>query len=791
MRSTSPLANTKAVRRLQRLLLSCALSISAACAGNGGTPQGAGHLGDANGDGDSSQGPGDDNGDGDHTNPGQGNGDGDGTHVGLPSGSCEGTAPAPFATLCGGCHGAGEGGNGVPALFGFSEGKDAFVKKVRSGGGGMPAFSADALSDDAVASFYAFFGEGKTTGGATELGSVVPLFDGQDFTALPITFLRDDGVLITRGAGRVRQRHELEGTYGPFGPHYFEFRTYGFIIEDYTARGESRLKVTYLPIAMPQDKTNFRCFKVYDNGNVFHSNSGMDSDVAFPSMMFKGKDLAADYQTKIAPYARTQSHEMTNNPRENRDIQKGDLFEFEFGIFIEPGAIRADTRFSYYTDTFRYQVGVGGLTPDNADTSGTVGPEISADMGGSTTTPWLYAEPETYFGQFALNIQHENVQHFVEGRRLFHTDFETGKHTEDGNPDFPEMAGKAGPLKVTNTCDTCHKQNGGGVSLAMSMDDTSSMAFKLRDAGELGNQLQLGEGTATRTGTQAKDVTLGDGTTVHLEKPVFTLTAAAGDASHFSARIARRLLGLGLLESIPETTLLDRADPKDCNGDGISGRPSFIKDPVTGDMRIGRFGWKAEKVSVAHQVADAASADLGVSTPIFPEQDGTSDLDADALLRLTTYMRLLTVPGQRDRDNADVQHGEALFKSVGCANCHAPDATTGSTHPFVELHAQHIRPFTDLLLHDLGPDLADETKAPASDDSSTPAAASEWRTAPLWGVGLSQTVQGYVSLLHDGRAHSVLEAVLWHGGEAEAIREKFKALPTADREALVKFVESL
>src|SRR5262249_12437187 len=151
-----------------------------------------------------------------------------------------------------------------------------------------------------------------------------------------------------------------------------------------------------------------------------------------------------------------------------------------------------------------------------------------------------------------------------------------------------------------------------GTVITAPMDTKSSMVFKLYNAGDLGNQLQLQEGSATAAGSETKQVTLGDGTAIMLIKLKFTLTSTKGDPSHFSACLARKLVGIGLLEAIDESTILGRADRLDCDHDGISGRPSYVKDPVTGVLRVGRLGWKAEKVNVAHQVADAASADLGV-----------------------------------------------------------------------------------------------------------------------------------------------------------------------------------
>ncbi|MFT3927762.1 MAG: di-heme oxidoredictase family protein [Myxococcales bacterium] len=648
--------------------------------------------------------------------------------AGPPSFGCEARPPAGFITQCSGCHtlgGTNQGGK-IPDLRMFAGTEAEFVTQVRRGGGGMPAFSEAKLSDAGLHEVYTFLRQGDPgaqsgqaggSGGEQNfgLGNVSPLF-GEN-TALAVSFLRDDGVLITRGAGRVRGRHELEGTYGPFGPLYFEGRTFGFVIEDFTVRGENRIVVSYLPLARPQDKTNFRAFKIYGDGNVFHANTGMDSDTPLPSLAQAGSDPAQEYATRIAAFARVQSHEVKGNARTGKPLQAGELFEFEFGVFIEPSAVRANSRTAYYTDTFRYRVGQGGLTMENADTSGQLGPTMDAQLGGATTVAWAYAEPELYFSQLASNTQHEHVQAFVDGRRLFHTDFDTGAHSEAGNPAFDAQAHKLGPLFVSHACVNCHVRNGGGETLVGSLSETSTMAFKLYDAGaELGNQLQLQEGLARSVAPEQREVSLSDGTQM-LSRPTFEVQDKTGRELAYSARVARRLVGLGLLEAIDETTLLSRADPQDCDGDGISGRPHLVADPERGVLRVGRFGWRAEKVSVEHQVADALSADLGVSSRVLPGSAQAAgaggaagaqnvELDDDGLRRLTTYMRLLGVPPQRAADSPTVMRGETVFHEVGCANCHVSALTTGSSHPFIELRGQSIRPYTDLLLHDLGPDLS-------------------------------------------------------------------------------------
>jgi CxxC motif-containing protein (DUF1111 family)/mono/diheme cytochrome c family protein len=719
-----------------------------------------------------------------------------------PPDNCNGSLPAVFSAICNTCHTAsGTPNQRYPDLYKFEGTLADFTGHVRSGSPkGMAAYPADLVSDSDVAAIYRYFTGGSTRDtNVVDLGGVVPLFEPADAVNPAIVFKRDDGVLVTRGAGRVRGRHEgpldTNQPFMEFGPDYFVARTYGWIVEDFTPLGQSKILVTYLPISMPTAGTNFRAWKDYENGDVFTANMGMTTGASLPKLTVAGTDLGKSYESLLAPYARIQQQETTRNSRSGTPIKAGDLFEFEFGIFNDPGAIQPPgSRTNYYTDTFRYQVGKGGVTADNpdrySDGKGILGPEEAARQGGDTTNVWAYFMPETQFGQMALNIQHENVQHFVEGRRLFHTDFATGAHSESGNPVFTEQAKKAGPLGTTTSCESCHVHNGSGQTLTGPLGPTSSMAFKLYDAGSLGGQLQPKDGSVSVSNTQTKKLTLGDGTSVTLSKPIFSLTMKSGSPPAFSGRIARKVIGSGLLEAIDERTILARADAKDCNADGISGRPSYVKDPGTGELRVGRFGWKAEKVDVRHQIAEALMDDMGVGTSLFPDA-GKVELSNDELSKLVTYMRLVSVPGQRNHGDAQVLAGEQIFKTIGCSNCHATDAVTSANHPFAELRAQSIKPYTDLLLHDLGPELADDSGVAPDDAVTAPPAASEWRTPPLWGTGLLAAINGHTGLLHDGRAASPLEAVLWHGGEAEATKQRVIALAATDRAALMAFVSSL
>ena len=708
-----------------------------------------------------------------------------------PSSSCSGEAvPEAFVTTCSGCHTlTGNSNSRYPDLYAFKGTLDQFKTQVRMGGKLMAAYSPAIIGDADVEAAFKYFSGGstRTTAQAPTLGGVVPLFSASDVINPPVVTTRADGVIVTRGAGRVRGRHEKEGTFASFEPHYFEDRTYGFIIEDFTPTGKNLIRTTYLPHNPPDHDgnriTNFRTWKQRAGNATFEFNNYIPDKTE--------ADKPAEAGSAFT-YKAVQQYSETMAPSD-RKFAKGENYEFEIGVFIDPASLTTPgARDSYYTDCFRYKIGEGGLTPNNQDYAPAPGPVPEARGGGDTTVAWILDQQDIAeaIGQMALNIQPENVQNFVEGRRLFHTDFITGQHSEQGNEVFAEHMNQAGPLYATTACTNCHLHNGPGTTVT-TFSESTSMAFKLYNSGDLGAQLRLQQGTATMASTVTKDVTLGDGTVVKLTRPVIALTPKTGTVGGFSARVARKLVGLGLLEAVTEETILSHADRLDCDKNGISGRPSYVKDPETGALRIGRMGWKAEKVSVKHQVADALNLDIGISSPIFMGADTKPEVSMDELMKLTTYMRLVGVYPQRNAEDPAVIQGGTLFRTVGCNNCHVTDAVTGPNHPFAELRNQSFKPYSDLLLHDMGPDLADDSKIAYEDRDDAPPAASEWRTSPLSSVGFLTTVGANSNLLHDGRAASVLEAVLWHGGEASKVVETFKALPATDRDALIKFVQSL
>lgn len=297
-----------------------------------------------------------------------------------------------------------------------------------------------------------------------------------------------------------------------------------------------------------------------------------------------------------------------------------------------------------------------------------------------------------------------------------------------------------------------------------------------------------------------------DGEPYSLRRPVYRVSQAAYGALPadvvLEARSAPPVHGGGLLEAIDPRDLLALARAFETQGDpdGVSGRPNWVRDPETGERVLGRFSLKANEPSLRAQAAAAAFNDMGVTSPLHREQlclphqrDCASaphggdarhpELSEAQLQSLTTYLQLLSVPARRDVNDPQVLRGEQLFRQARCTACHVETWTTGQSHPLRRLRGQTIHPYTDLLLHDMGPGLSGRPDHEAS--------ATEWRTAPLWGIGLTERSNHHLMLLHDQRARGFQEAVLWHGGEAEAAKQRFMQFSQSDRAALLRFLASL
>ncbi|MEW8429396.1 MAG: thiol oxidoreductase, partial [gamma proteobacterium symbiont of Ctena orbiculata] len=307
----------------------------------------------------------------------------------------------------------------------------------------------------------------------------------------------------------------------------------------------------------------------------------------------------------------------------------------------------------------------------------------------------------------------------------------------------------------------------------------------------------------------AIEVVLADNEKVQLRKPSYTITDLGYGALHpdtlISPRLAPQMIGLGLLGAIKASDLEAIADPDDRDGDGISGRLNRVWSPRHDRVMAGRFGWKAGTTTVDEQSQSAFFGDIGISVPLHPDAsgdcterqpacrqapDGNSpqyeNLETPSLTTRWTalYSRNLAVPQRREAGAPDVLRGKRLFYETGCIGCHIPKFVTAEEAIDPEHAGQLIWPYTDLLLHDMGEGLADDRQEGEANGR-------EWRTAPLWGIGLSAAVNGNSFFLHDGRARTVLEAILWHGGEAQASRDKVVAMNRRQRADLIRFIKSL
>ncbi|MCB1487545.1 MAG: thiol oxidoreductase [Bauldia sp.] len=439
------------------------------------------------------------------------------------------------------------------------------------------------------------------------------------------------------------------------------------------------------------------------------------------------------------------------------------------------------------------------------------------------------ARPNNNAFSFPLgNLSFAGEQDFKLGNGLF-------KKVWVSAPSSTQASDGLGPLFNARACQRCHLKDGRGHPPLTPDEPPSSMFLRLsvpprtdaeREAlaskallrvpeptygGQFQNFAVQGVPAEGKVDITYEDVpvALNGGETVILRKPHYGVSdlgyGPIDPDVMLSPRVAPPMIGVGLLEAIHPGDILAKADPDDRDGDGISGKPSMVRDPESGEIVLGRFGWKASTSTVKAQTADAFSGDIGISTPLVPAaygecteaeaicrnapngvQERLGDVEApDPVLDLVTfYSRNLGVPPRRDIDDPQVLHGKELFYEFGCVSCHTPKYVTSRDAPQPEHRFQLIWPYTDLLLHDMGEGLSDGR--PVGD-----ATGSEWRTAPLWGIGLTETVSGHTLFLHDGRARNLLEAVLWHGGEAEAARDAVVAATPDDRAALIRFLESL
>ena len=699
-----------------------------------------------------------------------------------------------------------------------------------------------------------------------------------------LQFSLADGTLVTRFGARGLARHGRErgeewneigygpnetvdpvtglavdkgpGNYLTFVPQYFKNRTWGVEIID-----NSRVPGVVKPTLIVNQYTTVdflsggvAFFRGFDRpgvtgygwmspGELVDRNVPVCKPLAYPAAgrLTNANGINGACTLLIKEYPGHGGLDASGMPNgldvKARALVSGDIIEVSPSMFSTKEAMAAqgdDGGIRYYSYEWTYVVGAGlrpwygvqprlNSVPLPAETlSGGLG---SVSYNYSDNALFMFQQPHNHIGM-------QNMQRFVEGRRLVHTNFTTGDHNEGGNDRYAPAVGLQGQRYTQQVCIACHVNNGRSPAPASINQRLDMMAVRVAALNAGGQQVPHPQyGTAIQMnavsssgvpqnwgnsvavgGFETSKVALADGTNVELRKPVLSFEGPV--PAIVSLRAAPPMIGTGLLEAVPEADILARvrATP---DADGVKGQANFVFDPESGAVRLGRFGWKAAKATLRQQAAEALLLDMAVTSPVYPNractagpkacaaggrQAGISEAD---LQSISHYLALVAVPAQRsiasgfpkgvapiDELKVDAQQvaaGSKLFQGMRCAACHTAEMKTGSGHLFAELRDQTIRPYTDLLLHDMGPGLADKF-------AEGQAQGSMWRTAPLWGIGYTEKVlgkEGKAGYLHDGRARSLTEAILWHGGEGARARQRFEALSKAERESLMAFLKSL
>jgi CxxC motif-containing protein (DUF1111 family) len=699
-----------------------------------------------------------------------------------------------------------------------------------------------------------------------------------------LQFTLPDGTLVTRFGARGLARHGRErgeewneigygpnetvdaatglpldkgpGNYLTFVPQYFKNRTWGVeIIDNSRVAGVTKPTLTvnqYTTVDFLKGGVAF--FRAIDRpgvtgygwmapGQLVDDNVAICKPVAYPAgnklTNANGINNGCTIQVKNYPgMTALDANGFPNGQNINaRSLVVGDVIEVSPSFFstVDSMAAKGDTGgIRYYSYEWIYVVGSGvkpwyGVQPR----LNSVPLPVETLSGGDGSVSYNYSDNGLFmFQQPHNNIGMQNMQRFVEGRRLVHTNFTTGDHNENGNDRYAPAVGMQGSRYNQSACIACHVNNGRSPAPLAVNQRLDAMSIRVASTNAAGQQLphpQYGTaiqmnavsagGTPQNWGNsvnvasfESRSVKLADGTAVELRKPVLAFEGPVPDT--YSLRAAQPMIGTGLLEAVPEADIIARARTTP-DADGVKGTANYVFDPETGAVRLGRFGWKAGKSTLRHQASEALLLDMAVTSPVYPNracvtgpagcaaggvQKGISEAD---LQSITQYLALVAVPAQRsiasgfpkgvapiDEHNVNppqIAAGAKLFAGMRCVACHTAEMKTGSGHLFAELRNQTIRPYSDLLLHDMGTGMADKFV-------EGQAKGNMWRTSPLWGLGYTEKVMGSaakVGYLHDGRARNLTEAIMWHGGEADKSRQRFEALSKADRDALIAFLKSL
>ncbi|WP_422091823.1 di-heme oxidoredictase family protein [Tenacibaculum ovolyticum] len=377
-----------------------------------------------------------------------------------------------------------------------------------------------------------------------------------------------------------------------------------------------------------------------------------------------------------------------------------------------------------------------------------------------------------------------------------------------------------GPIFNARACSACHLNDGRGEPILETGASSKGLLIRLSTGnsittgpvghGAYGGQLQDKSNLGIKIEADIQVVfsyikgTYADGSTYELRKPNYTIineNYGSLVGVQTSPRIGQQLIGLGFIDALSEASILENADPNDANNDGISGKANYVWNVKKDKLTIGKFGWKSNQPTLNQQVAGAFNGDMGLTTSIFPNENCPEGVDCSQLFngnnpgenvevpdkqfsRMALYMAAISVPKRRNYKEEAVLKGKKIFRDLKCASCHVDNFTTGTNEILSQINNIKISPFSDFLLHDMGDELADNR-------ADFLANGNEWRTQPLWGLGLIEAVNGHTFLLHDGRARNIEEAILWHGGEAESAKESFKQKTKTEREELLQYLNSL
>jgi CxxC motif-containing protein (DUF1111 family) len=647
-------------------------------------------------------------------------------------------------------------------------------------------------------------------------------------------------------AGRFRDRHPNEERFDHFVDTYFEGPIFSLDLVDH---GDS-LDVTIVPLDTHVYGVDFKHYECFGNG--MSGGLPAPTPLCFTPPGLSAAGVRINPTNATATSSGTYTTSVTN-------LSYGQLLDFELTFVRQPGPMDNRTYytefFEYYIGSGRLQphaqhpwahaAGDESVTDVTMDQFGYAQhiPNITL-----TELTDFISGKVLFEANFDSHVGYNPPTTFDCPRGLTPgTMVPALSDTPPVSPLFAAgtsftdlaLATVARPGYTASACFSCHHLDGKGPPAGATLPDQSGLAdngmgaslLKLFSAsaddqsagpdpiyGAILDQSAPAGGTPEAKASVTWQTVAGqfaDGTPYSLRKPVLS-TGTLRDGplaatTHVSMRIPRPVFGLGFLEAVPEETILAFADPDDANGDGISGRPNYVIDPTTNAPALGRFGWKAGTSSLREQAALAFVNDMGLTSPLYPQHrcgktqlaclnavnDATPELASSDLDHLQSYLRGLSVPPRRNYDDPTAAKGQGLFFNIGCSKCHVPNLVTSSTYAIAEMQNLNIQPFTDLLLHDMGPNLADD--APIEEGTAT---GSEWRTCPLWGNGTGPSVM-YQAIdafdpngdaptgavyLHDGRARSITEAILWHGGEAQGARDLFVKMTADQRQALLAFV---